>query len=224
MRELIGLWASRSNLLASAHFIAHQSLARLSEQRPKMLLTSVGRITDQKVGLMRLPTSSGKPALHAALEVLDDKGMLLMVGTGDSECEQFLCEAMISHDNFIFLKGYSEEMANLFYQQGDLFFMPSSFEPCGISQMLAMRAGQPCLVHKVGGLSDTVKDNSTGFVFNGNTPTAQADALVATVQRALTQFQKKSGKWQSMRTAAAAARFEWSDSIDAYLDKLYKIS
>lgn len=224
MRKLIALWASRSTLLASAHFVAYQSLARLGDQRPKMLLTSVGRITDQKIGLMRQPTTSGKAALYAALEVLDDKGMLLMVGTGDPGCEQFLCETMASHGNFIFLRGYSEEMANAFYQQGDLFFMPSSFEPCGISQMLAMRAGQPCLVHKVGGLSDTVKDNSTGFVFNGDTPTAQADALVATVQRALTQFQKKSGKWQSMRTAAAEARFEWSDSIDAYLGKLYKIS
>jgi len=102
--------------------------------------------------------------------------------------------------------------------------MPSSFEPCGISQMLALRAGQPCLVHHVGGLRDTVKDNSTGFVFTGDNPTAQADALVSSVQRALNQFQKKSSKWQSMCKAAAAARFEWADSIDAYIKQLYSKS
>jgi starch synthase len=89
--------------------------------------------------------------------------------------------------------------------------------------MLAMRAGQPCLVHHVGGLRDTVRDNTTGFVFSGDNRTEQADALVATVQRALAQYRKKSGKWQNMRKAAAAARFEWSDSIDAYLKQLYQI-
>ena len=222
MRELILLWASRDAQLASAHFIAHHSLDRLTDKRPRMLVTSVGRITDQKVGLMREPTTSGQPALHLALEVLGDNGMLLMIGSGDPECEQFLSETMAIHSNFIFLRGYSDELAEALYGQGDLFFMPSSFEPCGISQMLALRAGQPCLVHHVGGLRDTVKDNKTGFVFTGETPTEQADALVKTVQRALAQFKLESGKWKSMRKAAAAARFEWADSIDAYLKHLYQ--
>jgi starch synthase len=221
MRELILLWASRNADLASAHFIAHHALERLTDKRPGMLLTSVGRITDQKVGLMREPTASGQPALHHALEVLGDNGMLLMIGSGDPECEQFLSATTATHRNFVFLRGYSDELAEALYRQGDLFFMPSSFEPCGISQMLALRAGQPCLVHHVGGLRDTVKDNSTGFAFTGETPTEQADALVKTLQRALAQFRKKSGKWQSMRKAAAAARFDWADSIDAYLKHLY---
>ena len=224
MRELVLLWASRNPMLASAHFIAHNSLDRLIDQRPSMLLTSVGRITGQKVCLMRERTSSGQPALHAALEALDSDGMLLMVGTGDPEYEQFLRESAATYSNFIFLRGYSEELAETLYQQGDLFFMPSSFEPCGISQMLALRAGQPCLVHQVGGLRDTVKDNTTGFVFTGRTRTEQADALLATWQRALNLYRNKPRKWQSMRKAAAKARFEWADSIDAYLTKLYKIS
>lgn len=221
MRELVLLWASQAPDLASAHFIAHHSLEQLTDERPVMLLTSVGRITEQKVGLMREPTTSGQPALHGALEALGNNGMLLMIGTGDPECEQFLSTAMATHRNFIFLRGYSDELADALYAQGDLFFMPSSFEPCGISQMLALRAGQPCLVHHVGGLRDTIKDNSTGFAFTGETMTEQADAMVDTVQRALAQFQKKSGKWQSMRKSAAAARFEWGDSIDAYLKHLY---
>ncbi|MDH3389851.1 MAG: glycosyltransferase, partial [Gammaproteobacteria bacterium] len=194
----------------------------LSDERPHMLLTSVGRITDQKIGLMRQPTTSGRPALHLALEALADQGMLLMVGTGDPGCEQFLSETMATHGNFIFLRGYSDELGEAFYRQGDLFFMPSSFEPCGISQMLALRAGQPCLVHNVGGLRDTVKDNRTGYVFGGNNQTEQADALVAAVQRAINQFNKKSSKWQNMRKAAAASRFDWAHSIDAYLKHLYR--
>lgn len=224
MRELVLLWASRDAALAGAHFIAHHSLGLLTDQRPKMLLTSIGRITDQKVDLMRQSTGPGQPALHAALEAMGDEAMLIMVGTGDPDYEQFLCETMAIYRNFVYLRGFSEELAEALYQQGDLFFMPSSFEPCGISQMLALRAGQPCLVHHVGGLRDTIKDGSTGFAFSGDNPTAQADALVSTLQRALNQFRKKPGQWKSMRKAAAAARFEWADSIDAYLKHLYRVS
>jgi starch synthase len=173
---------------------------------------------------MRQPTSLGQAALHAALEAMGDEGMLIMVGTGDPDYEQFLSETAAIYRNFIYLRGFSEQLAAALYQQGDLFFMPSSFEPCGISQMLALRAGQPCLVHHVGGLRDTVNDGNTGFAFTGDNPTAQADALVSTVQRALNQFQKKSSKWKTMRKAAAAARFEWAASIDAYIKQLYQKS
>ncbi|MGD8348431.1 MAG: glycogen/starch synthase [Gammaproteobacteria bacterium] len=224
MRLLVMRWGSRADNLASAHFIALESLARLPAERPAMLVTSVGRVTSQKVELMRTRTSDGKPALHAALESLDGQGVMLMVGSGDHEYERFLAETMVDHANFIFLRGYSDVMAGSFYRQGDLFFMPSSFEPCGISQMLALRAGQPCLVHHVGGLRDTVDDGRTGFAFDGNTLTGQADALVATMQRALSQYRDQPAKWQEMSKAAAKARFTWADSIDAYKKKLYRIA
>ena len=55
--------------------------------------------------------------------------------------------------------------------------MPSSYEPCGISQMLAMRRGQPCVAHAIGGLRDTIRDGETGFLFDGSMPDVQADAF-----------------------------------------------
>ena len=172
---------------------------------------------------MRHRTSRGLPALHAALQTLGDDGLLLMLGSGDPEYEQFLAETSVRYNNLVFLRGYSDTLADTFYRQGDLFFMPSSFEPCGISQMLALRAGQPCLVHGVGGLRDTIIDGNTGFAFSGNNPTEQADAMVSSLQRALKKLRKSPKQWQSMRAAAAATRFEWADSIDAYLTQLYKI-
>ena len=224
MRVLLMRWSSRTDTLASAHFIALESLSKLPPVRPAMLVTSVGRVTAQKVQLMRTPSSGGKLALHAALDALGEAGVMLMVGSGDHEYERFLAETMVDHANFIYLKGYSEELAETFYRQGDLFFMPSSFEPCGISQMLALRAGQPCLVHRVGGLRDTVEDGRTGFAFEGSTLTRQADALVAALQRALTLYRDQPGKWQAMCEAAAKIRFTWADSIDAYKKKLYRIT
>jgi len=217
-------WCSRADNLASAHFIALESLAKLPRERPAMMVTSVGRVTAQKVELMRSSTTDGKPALHAALDELGEDGVLLMVGSGDPVYERFLAETMIDHANFVFMRGYSDVIAENLYRQGDLFFMPSSFEPCGISQMLALRAGQPCLVHHVGGLRDTVEDGRTGFAFEGSTLTGQADALVATMRRALSLHREEPGKWQEMRKAAARARFTWADSIDAYKKKLYRIT
>jgi starch synthase len=164
-----------------------------------------------------------RPALEGILEALGEHGLLLMVGTGDSDYEQFLTETASRYSNFIFLRGYSESLVAALYDMGDLFMMPSSFEPCGISQMLAMRAGQPCLVHHVGGLRDTVQDNITGFTFTGKNPTEQADNLVATLQRALI-VKARPKKWQAMCKKAAAMRFRWADSIDAYLKQLYRQS
>jgi len=224
MRVLVMRWSSRADTLASAHFIALESLSKLPPTRPAMLVTSVGRVTAQKIQLMRTPSSDGKPALNAALDALGEDGVMLVIGSGDPEYEHFLAETMVDHANFIYLRGYSEELAETFYRQGDLFFMPSSFEPCGISQMLALRAGQPCLVHRVGGLRDTVEDGRTGFAFEGSTLTGQADALVAAMQRALTLYREQPEKWQAMREAAAKMRFTWADSIEAYKKKLYRIT
>ncbi|WP_352244219.1 glycosyltransferase, partial [Psychrobacter sp. GW208-MNA-CIBAN-0184] len=81
----------------------------------------------------------------------EHNGRLIILGSGDKELESIFTKAMARNSNLLFLKGYGQGVGDLMYQLGDLFLMPSSFEPCGISQMLAMRAGQPCLVHSVGG-------------------------------------------------------------------------
>jgi starch synthase len=99
--------------------------------------------------------------------------------------------------------------------------MPSSFEPCGISQMLAMRSGQPCVVHGVGGLADTVTDEETGFVFHGTTPHDQARALVAAVDRALATKDHEHERWLKIRQAAAASRFSWDRAAELYINEMY---
>ncbi len=223
MRAQVMLMAANSSALSSALFIADKRLGELNSKRPKDLLTSVGRITEQKVRLLRQDTSTGRPALEGILEALGEHGLLIMVGSGNQDYELFLTEVAAKYCNFIFLRGYSDELVTALYDMGDLFLMPSSFEPCGISQMLAMRSGQPCLVHHVGGLRDTIQDNINGFAFTGQNPTEQADNLVATVQRALIA-KRKPKKWQTLRKRAAAMRFRWTDSIDAYLKQLYRQS
>jgi starch synthase len=123
--------------------------------------------------------------------------------------------------NLLFLCGYSETLAGPLYRAGDLFLMPSSFEPCGISQMLAMRATQPCVVHGVGGLKDTVIDNKTGFVFAGDTPQEQATAFVDSVVRAVKLKSTHDDTWQKICIRAASQRFSWAESARNTVENLY---
>lgn len=216
-------------VVESAHLIASRRLAQMLSsvsrdhevQTEPFIVTSVGRITDQKVLLLKQIMPEGRAALDRLLDVLGDKGVFILLGSGDAELEQFLTEVASRRENFIFLKGYSEQISNSLYASGDLFLMPSSFEPCGISQMLAMRAGQPCLVHSVGGLSDTVKDGVDGFAFTGDSLQSQAENFISSFESALKTKRKDSVSWERISSAAAAARFLWSDVAGEIIEQLY---
>lgn len=196
-------------------------LKHMPKRRPRVVLTSVGRMTPQKVALFLQPTSGGISAIECILRDMQGQGVLLLLGSGDTELEQRLLTIAENHRNFLFLCGYSESLADTLYRVGDLFLMPSSFEPCGISQLLAMRAAQPCVVHGVGGLKDTVIESETGFVFGGNTPTEQADQFVSTVTRARQFKTSQRQAWQELRKRAAEARFTWDAAATAYEQWVY---
>jgi len=217
--ELAGLMASESTL-ASAHYIADRRLDSFGSKRPRTLLTSIGRVVDQKVRLFREPVASGTTALERILDALAPEDHMIMLGSGDPEYERFFTQAATRHANFLFLRGYSDAIATALYATGDLFLMPSSFEPCGISQMLAMRAGQPCVVHAVGGLRDTV-DRRSGFPFEGDTPQRQAQSFAREVAAAVGLRQADPVQWQTITAAACAHRFDWRVSADRYVEEVY---
>jgi starch synthase len=215
-------WAGGRAQVTGAQFVAHARLEELPSQRPATLLTSVGRITEQKVRLLAQPASDGRAALEGVLDALGDDGLLVMLGSGEARLEQFLATMSTRRKNLLFLCGYSEALAQALYGTGDLFLMPSSFEPCGISQMLAMRTGQPCLVHLVGGLKDTVQPGVNGFGFDGQSLVEQADALVAAAGEALALRNKHPRRWDTLCKAARQARFLWRDNAEACIDLLYQ--
>lgn len=215
-------WAGREAALASSHFIARARLVDWPPRRPAKLVTSIGRLTTQKARLLAQPASDGRPALDRILDLLEDDGLLILLGSGDPDYERFLTETAGRRPNLLFLRGYSDMVSQALYASGDLFLMPSSFEPCGISQMLAMRAGQPCLVHDVGGLHDTVRDGIDGFAFDGSNLVEQADHLVTAMRDALELHRTQPERWREIADNAAAARFLWADSARAYLEQLYR--
>jgi starch synthase len=208
--------------LFSGNQEALTTLRNLPRRRPPAVLLSIGRVTDQKMALFLEPAPGGMPALEAILAGPARAGVMIMLGSGEAALERQLMDIAGRHANFLFLKGYAETLPDRLYAAGDLFLMPSSFEPCGISQMLAMRAGQPCVAHAVGGLRDTIEDGVTGFTFGGRTPRAQARQFLAAVARALELRCSQPERWQKIREAAASRRFTWSAAAERYIGDLYE--
>jgi starch synthase len=87
--------------------------------------------------------------------------------------------------------------------------------------MLAMRAGQPCLAHSVGGLADTIAHDINGFTFNGDNPQIQAENMINCVNYAIELYEKNQQKWQAIGESAAQARFLWKDVALDYIKYLY---
>jgi starch synthase len=223
-RELLAT-VGRSATVDSAHLIALHRLDALAageSPAPRSIVTSVGRMTEQKLMILCQRLDDGRGALDHLLDQLASDQLLVMLGSGDAALEQYVTEVAGRRDNLIFLNAYSEALSGALYALGCLFLMPSSFEPCGISQMLAMRAGQPCLVHGVGGLADTVHDGEDGFTFYGDSPREQALALRQRLREALDLMRDQPASWKRLCRAAAAARFPWSESAARYVSELYQ--
>jgi starch synthase len=170
------------------------------------------------------PLADGRSALEAILERVGKKGVLILLGSGDPVLQQRMAGIAREHQNLLFLCGYSDTFSDMLYAGGDLFLMPSSFEPCGISQMLAMRSGQPCVVHAVGGLKDTVVDGFNGFTFDGATPEEQAKNFVASVVTALITRKNNQDRWLKIRQNAEAERFSWQAAANRYKNDLYALA
>lgn len=222
-------WLGGRTQVSGVDMIAFMRLQALWRQAsagefPDFVLTSVGRLTDQKVLILRHILPSGLSVLETLLQHLPQtqpKALFVLLGSGDPEIGLFFQTLAAKYAHFVFLLGYHEELSQCLYQLGDLFLMPSSFEPCGISQMLAMRSGQPCLVHGVGGLRDTVEDNVDGFVFYGEDIKTQGEALLVKLGDALESF--GAGDWMQYKRNAKVRRFDWRSIALEYKKQLYNI-
>lgn len=214
-------WVGSRTTIPSAHFHALRRVAVWYRKRrlESFIVTSVGRLTDQKCRLLyeRLGDNT---VMEQLLEKMDD-GFFIMLGSGEPRYEQFFTRLMVEHENFLFLQGYSDELSSALYSFGDMFLMPSSFEPCGISQMLAMRAGTPCLVHAVGGLADTVQDGINGYTFRGENLEQQSANLIKKFSDAMKLKRHKPPLWLALCQAASATRFTWDDTATALLNEVY---
>lgn len=205
---------------SKAEFLAHtgEKVVPLVKKKPKFICASVARLTEQKFYFFKRTPES-------LLEILDKLsevgGVYVLLGTGAADYEALLRNISYKRDNFIFINTQCEKVVNSIYRDSDLYFMPSLFEPCGISQMLAMRHGQPCLVHHTGGLKDTVQHVHTGFTFEGKTYDEKVYNMVESFKEALHFFQNDKNTWKQIQLNARKMRFTWKKSVDEYYRLLY---
>ncbi len=214
-------WVERGQGDSRGYYHALKCLNRFRRESDiaRPCLVSIGRLTAQKLYLL-VQKLDDVAVMDRLLQRLTP-GTFIMLGSGDPHYARFFTRVMQQHPNFLYLDGYSEPLATALYGFGDLFVMPSIYEPCGISQMLAMRAGVPCLVHRVGGLNDTVHNGENGFSFGGASLEEKQHGLLDTLDQALTLYRGDTPQWQSIALAAARSRFTWDHAIKQYLEQLY---
>ncbi|HEX9333467.1 MAG TPA: glycogen/starch synthase [Anaerolineales bacterium] len=142
---------------------------------------------------------------------------LVLLGAGDPNLESIARKLQEDMPNRVCVETrYDAKLARQIYGGSDIFLMPSRYEPCGISQMIAMRYGSIPLVRAVGGLHDTVTDSETGFVFVDT----KVKSFNDTLRRALNLYPYRS-RWLNLQKAGMAQDFSWSNSAKKYLE-LYK--
>ena len=181
----------------------------------KLLVVAVTRAVRQKVNILFEMLEGDTSVLQG---ILERDILLLVLGTGDLEDQ---LEEVNQHKNGIFICAFDPGFASLLYEGGDIFLMPSDFEPCGITQMIAMRFGCLPLVPDVGGLKDTVQDMHTGFVYHGSNRTDARQALLDTLDKAIECYSHDPKQWDAMQELAMNARFEWTASARQYIE-LYR--
>lgn len=213
-------WLQEEKKDYKAHYLAHtgEKITRWQEHKPDFICTSVARLTEQKFYFFK-----EDPDLLAGLmnKLNEVNGVYILLGTGAPEYELIFREASYIYKNFIFINAQSESIIDMLYQESSLYLMPSQFEPCGISQMLAMRNGQPCLVHNTGGLKDTVKHMVNGFSFDGTTTLEKTTNFIKVFSEAVDLFFNQPEKWNQIAAKAGKERFTWEKSVAEYYLDLY---
>ncbi len=194
---------------------ALQQECNLPKESKIPLLSMVTRLDSQK-GLDLL--------LHILDELLEEDLQFVLLGTGDPAYEQALSEIESRHpDKMRALITYDRLLSRRIYAGSDLFLMPSLFEPCGLSQMIAMRYGTLPLVRQTGGLADTVEaynkyeKTGTGFGFLN----INAHELLYTAKEAIELYREDRETWSNMVQQAMSGDYSWTRSAKTY-ETLYE--
>lgn len=158
--------------------------------------------------------------LNVADEILNSGAQLVILGTGDRAYEDAL--RSLEHRRYDKVRSlimFSSEVSARVYASCDIFLMPSKSEPCGLSQLISMRYGTIPIVHRVGGLRDTVEPynketgKGVGFTFES----FNAYDMLGAIHRTLAVYYNEKATWEKIILAAMSLDLSWSKSAKRYI-------
>ena len=170
----------------------------------------------------RLVPQKGLDLVLGALpEITRRGGQLALLGSGELALEQAFAAAATANPHAVaVVLGYDDALSHRIVAGADVIPVPSRFEPCGLTQLYGLRYGTLPLVHRVGGLADTVNGTSesslldgsaTGFVFDE----ASVDGVLGAASRAFAAYQN-AGLWTQLKRNAMARNFSWREAAKHY--------
>ncbi|MBI5353381.1 MAG: glycogen synthase [Chloroflexi bacterium] len=163
----------------------------------------------------RMDIGKGIDLAFTSLKSLkNSKWQAVILGTGDPKLEAAAMQLQALYPDRLKVETrYDAGLARQIYAGADMLLMPSRYEPCGLSQMIAMHYGCVPIVRAAGGLNDTVIQGKTGFVFQK----IHHMALSASIKSALKVYTDRE-QWQTIQRAGMTQDFSWENSAKKYLE------
>ena len=186
----------------------------------------IGAHTPIVAMVTRMTPQKGFDLVQCVLdELMDSEDMaFVLLGTGNAEYEDFMRSAEWRHKGRLCAYiGYDEALSHRVYAGSDFLLMPSSFEPCGLSQMMAMRYGTVPIVHETGGLKDSVRAYKDfdgigdGFAFSDY----QAKDLYLAISEAVKLYFGDEEMFDRLRVRCMKKDFSWDKSAERY-NRMYE--
>lgn len=190
-----------------------QELMGLPQKKDTPLIGMVSRLVSHK-GLDLV-----KGVMEELIQTTDVQFVIL--GSGDWQYEEFFKEMAARYPEQVAIKlGFIPSLSKKIYAGTDMFLMPSKSEPCGLSQMIALRYGSIPIVRETGGLRDSIHDSQDGEGNGFTFANYNAHEMLYTIRRAVEGYQNKKG-WQILVKRAMECDNSWGKSANEYI-KLYK--
>ncbi|MFH2102547.1 MAG: glycogen/starch synthase [Chloroflexota bacterium] len=208
-------WDPAVDNILKANFDAGDLQGRLGNKLA--LQERVGLQVDRTTPLMAMvtridPQKGVDIAIDALRLITDLSWQFVILGTGDSRLEEAIRGLETEFpDRVRAVISYDANLGRLIYGGADAFLMPSRYEPCGLSQMIAMRYGCVPIVRATGGLKDTVEEGKTGFLFQK----ATSEELAEAIRRALSVYSNPE-KWRRYQRNGMKQDFSWARSAQQY--------
>lgn len=179
----------------------------LEYKKDRPLIAIISRLVEQKgIDLIKF----------AENEIRDIDADFIILGTGEKRYEDFFVWLSYNSKNVRARIEYRADLGNKIYAGADMFLMPSRFEPCGLSQMIALKYGTIPIVRATGGLEDSIKgyplEGANGFkFFNYN-----ASDMISAIKYAVDTYKNKK-VWKNLVKNAMEADFSWTHSAKEYI-------